>query len=339
MSNGLSRDHLRVAITTGDINGIGPEIVLKAVAELEEIPVQWVLVDPAGVLPWWLEKLSLPRPSWRVCTTLPQPEEDTAKAILLVDEREADKASVDIGRPTSLSGRIAHLALTRAIDLALHGQAAAVVTAPVSKLAVQLAGIAFSGQTELLAERCNVSTPVMMLIGKTLRVAVLTRHVPLARVASLISKDLVLNSLFVLAKDLRGRFRIPAPRIAVCGLNPHAGEGGTLGREEVDIIAPAVRAAQEAGLLVEGPLPADALFSRVLAKESFDVVLAMYHDQGLIPIKMIAGGAGVNYTAGLPFVRTSPDHGTAFDIAGTNTADPTSMKEAIRLAIQLVQKR
>jgi 4-hydroxythreonine-4-phosphate dehydrogenase len=235
--------------------------------------------------------------------------------------------------------------LDAALTGCLHGEFAAMVTAPVQKSVLNDAGFAFSGHTEFLAERTG-ATPVMMLVGATatgpLRVALATTHVPLYAVAAAITEALVTRTVRVVADELTAKFRIAKPRIAVCGLNPHAGEGGYLGREEIEIIAPALAALREQGIAVAGPLPADTVFVPAKASE-FDCVIAMYHDQGLPVLKHASFGHGVNVTLGLPIVRTSVDHGTALDLAadgaGARSADPGSLFAAVELAIELSKSR
>lgn len=220
--------------------------------------------------------------------------------------------------------------LDRAIDGCLAGKYDAMVTAPVQKSVINDAGIAFSGHTEYLAARARAEHVVMMLVGGGLRVALATTHLPLAEVPRAINKENLVRTLRVIDAELKNRFRIPRPRILVCGLNPHSGEGGHFGREDTDVIAPAVSTAKAGGIDAEGPLPADTMFVK-----NADCFLAMYHDQGLPVLKYAAFGEGVNVTLGLPFVRTSVDHGTALDIAGTGRADPGSLVEALKLAIAL----
>jgi 4-hydroxythreonine-4-phosphate dehydrogenase len=221
--------------------------------------------------------------------------------------------------------------LDAAVDACKAGQAAALVTGPVQKSTIAEAGFAFLGHTEYLAERLGVPQVVMMLVGGGLRVALVTTHLPLSAVPAAITGELLDTVLHILADDLCHRFGIACPRILVCGLNPHAGESGHLGREEIDTIAPALARARAAGLDVIGPLPADTLFTpRHL--DGADAVLAMYHDQGLPVLKMRSFGGGVNVTLGLPIVRTSVDHGTALDLAGTGRADAGSLREALALA-------
>jgi 4-hydroxythreonine-4-phosphate dehydrogenase len=228
--------------------------------------------------------------------------------------------------------------LDRAIEGALAGTYDAIVTAPVQKSVIAESGVPFTGHTEYLAEKTGARQVVMLLVGGTLRVALATTHLALADVPRALNVEGLLAVLEVLHRDLRNRFGIGAPRIGVCGLNPHAGEGGHLGREEIEVIAPALARARAAGLAVDGPLPADTVFVPAIAAR-YDAILAMYHDQGLAPLKYASFGRGVNVTLGLPFVRTSVDHGTALDLAGTGRADAASMRAALALAIELVQRR
>jgi 4-hydroxythreonine-4-phosphate dehydrogenase len=221
--------------------------------------------------------------------------------------------------------------LERAVSGCLAGEYDAMVTAPVQKSVINDAGIAFTGHTEFLAEKARADHVVMMLVGGGLRVALATTHLPLSRVAAAITRDLVIKTLRVLDHDLRSRFRIARPRILVAGLNPHSGESGHLGTEDLGVIAPAIK---ESGVNAIGPIPADTLFVPERLKQA-DAVLAMYHDQGLPVLKYASFGRGVNVTLGLPFVRTSVDHGTALDLAGTGKADPGSLIEAVKLAIEL----
>ena len=224
--------------------------------------------------------------------------------------------------------------LDRAIDGCLAGKYHAMVTAPVQKSVINDAGIVFTGHTEYLAERVHAPHVVMMLVGGGLRVALATTHLALSEVPRAIKRESLLNTLRVLHADLQKRFHIARPRILVAGLNPHSGESGHFGTEDMEIIAPAVDAARKAGIEANGPLPADTLFVPERLKGA-DCVLAMYHDQGLPVLKYASFGRGVNVTLGLPFVRTSVDHGTALDIAGTGRADPGSLIEAVKLAIEL----
>ena len=238
------------------------------------------------------------------------------------------------GRLDPANGRYVIAVLDRAVQGCLSGEYDAMVTAPVQKSVINDAGVAFTGHTEYLAERARAGHVVMMLVGGGLRVALATTHLPLAEVPRAITREGLLKTLRVLHRDLKERFGIANPRILVSGLNPHSGESGYLGREEIEVIAPAIEAAAAGGIAASGPIPADTLFVPERLRHA-DCALAMYHDQGLPVLKYANFGRGVNVTLGLPFVRTSVDHGTALDLAGTGRADPGSLIEALELAIEL----
>lgn len=317
-----------LAITIGDCNGIGPEVTLKALAQTPwPRAFRVAIIGPEAVLRFWQNFLRLNLVLPRIADLEEWP--DGAPIVILDKNREP--ASVHLGELSAEAGKTAGEALVHAMALARAGKVQAIVTAPVSKHALHLAGFRYPGQTELLAEGLGAANFAMMLIAEDFRVALVTTHLPLRQVAAAITTDLIVRRLRVLQQDLTTRFRLAAPRLAVTGLNPHAGEGGLFGDEEKTIIAPALQQARREGILAEGPFSADALFGQ-RSKNHFDAYLAMYHDQGLIPLKMFGFGRAVNYTAGLPVIRTSPDHGTAFDIAGKGIAEPTSMVEALRLA-------
>jgi len=309
-------------ITTGEPAGIGPEISLRAAHAIE---ARCVLLGDAALLQACAQEMGI---AW------PPPAHLTIEHVPIavpavpgkLDQRNA--------------GYVLAL-LDRAIDACMDGEAASIVTAPVQKSVINDAGFPFTGHTEYLAVKTRTPHVVMLLVsGKgsvPLRVALATTHLPLADVPKAITQESLSATLDVMQHDLRARFGITAPRIAVTGLNPHAGEGGHLGREEIDVIAPAIAAARARGIDAIGPLPADTVFvPNQLAR--FDAVLAMYHDQGLPVLKHASFGHGVNVTLGLPFVRTSVDHGTALDLAGTGTADAGSMIAALELAAQLARR-
>jgi 4-hydroxythreonine-4-phosphate dehydrogenase len=236
--------------------------------------------------------------------------------------------------------------LDKALEACLQNRFDAMITAPVQKSIINDAGISFTGHTEYLAKRCNVQHVVMMLCAplpkgflgikqsRELRVALVTTHLPLQAVPAALNQDYVLETIQIVAKDLQDRFGIAKPVMRIAGLNPHAGESGYLGREEIEVITPAIKAAQSLGINITGPYPGDTMFDAA-ALDSVDAFIAMYHDQGLAPFKFVTFGGGVNITLGLPIIRSSVDHGTALDIAGTGTADAGSMLEALRLAYQL----
>jgi 4-hydroxythreonine-4-phosphate dehydrogenase len=304
-----------IAITSGEPAGIGPEIAL-AVAASAGAPM--VLIGDAQ---WLRRTASSCGIAW------PLPAQVSIEHVPLA-------APVAAGRLDPRNAHYVLRTLDAAIDGCLRGRYAAMVTAPVQKSVIMDAGVPFSGHTEYLAARTSTPHVVMMLIGGGLRVALATTHLPLAEVPRAITAGTLAATLDVLDHDLRLRFGIAAPRIGVAGLNPHAGEGGHLGREEIEVIAPALAAARARGIDAAGPLPADTLFvPATLAR--FDAVLAMFHDQGLPVLKHASFGHGVNVTLGLPFVRTSVDHGTALDLAGKKLADCGSMAAALALAVEL----
>jgi 4-hydroxythreonine-4-phosphate dehydrogenase len=236
---------------------------------------------------------------------------------------------------SAVAGRAAYDAVVAAVDDARAGRVAAIATAPVNKAAFALAGLPWKGHTDLLAHRCGAPRVAMMFTAEALRVVLATVHIPLREVPAALTPDLLDGVLDLMARELP-RFGFAAARIAVAGLNPHAGEGGLMGTEDEAVLRPAVARARDRGVLVEGPLPADTVFVQAV-RGRFDAVLACYHDQGLVPMKLVAFGSAVNVTLGLPIVRTSVDHGTAFDIAGRGVADPASMVEAVLLAARLAR--
>jgi 4-hydroxythreonine-4-phosphate dehydrogenase len=249
----------------------------------------------------------------------------------------APSAHVTVGRVSAEAGRAAHDAIVSAVEAASKGDVDAIATAPVNKAAFAKAGLPWKGHTDLLAHLCGTSRVAMMFYAPELKVVLMTVHVPLKDVPSLITRTRVDQTIDLTHESLP-LFGIDRPRLAVAGLNPHAGEGGVLGEEDELVLVPAIAAARERGIAVSGPFPADTVFVRA-SKAEFDCVLACYHDQGLIPIKLLAFGHAVNVTIGLPIIRTSVDHGTAFDIAGTGVADPGSMIEAVLLAARMAGRR
>jgi 4-hydroxythreonine-4-phosphate dehydrogenase len=322
-----------IAVTIGDPNGVGPEVALKALAEtrLRE-SCRALLVGPP---PLWRQNLAVAGVSFKINEVENFNDWFGDENEIAVIGFEVDRRfRIQPGKMTAAAGAVAAQALELAAKLALQKKVAAVVTAPLSKKSLQLAGYDFPGQTEFLAEKTCAGDVVMVLLSGNFRVGLATTHCAIQEVSARLSREIILRKLKILQEDLCGRFRIPRPRIAVCALNPHAGEEGLFGSEESKIIRPAISDAQALGIDAVGPLPADTLFARV-DQQNYDAYLAMYHDQGLIPLKMKSFGRAVNYTAGLNIIRTSPDHGTAFDIAGQGAADPGSMMEAIKLAVEL----
>jgi 4-hydroxythreonine-4-phosphate dehydrogenase len=325
-----------VGITMGDPSGIGPEIIVKALADpaLYDFCRPVVLGD-GGVLSRYLTRT--PRPSIREISD-PSQAEGKQGHMDLISVSALDEDRIVPGVPSVKGGQAMVASIVRAVALAKAGRIAAVVTAPISKVLMQEAGHPFEGHTQLIAHLTNCQDYVMMLAGKTLRVALVTIHCALRDVPANLTKDGIRRTIAMTGRALRDDFAIERPRVAVAALNPHAGESGLFGSEETVLIAPAVEEARHEGLIVDGPLPPDTVFYRAAAGH-FDAVVAMYHDQGLIPLKLLHFSDAVNVTLGLPIIRTSVDHGTAYDIAGQDVADPSSLKAAIRMAVLMIENR
>jgi 4-hydroxythreonine-4-phosphate dehydrogenase len=292
-------DLQRIGVTVGDPAGIGPEIARKAAA------------DPA----------------------LPS----ECEIVLYGPSGERAVAQYERGRVSAQAGRAAYDAIVEATRDAQAGRIDAMATAPINKEAFAAAGLPWRGHTDLLAHLTGVPRVAMMFYAESLRVVLATVHIALAEVPRALTREVLEGTIDLAARELP-RFGFPSPRLALAGLNPHAGEHGVIGREDDDVLVPAVAASRARGIDVAGPFPADTVFVRAMRGE-FDAVVACYHDQGLIPIKLVAFGRAVNVTLGLPIVRTSVDHGTAFDIAGKDIADPSSLIEAIKLAVRLARRR
>lgn len=321
----------RIAISMGDPTGIGPEVTLAALLRhrLRSTLAPILVGDPA-VYEVAAAQLGLRArfAEWEPGTPLPR------RALPVRVVARLPVADRRPGRPTVGGGRAAYAAIVEAVRLVRDDTAAALVTAPICKANLVAAGLPACGHTELLADMCGGVPVRMMMAGPRLRVVLATTHLRLAAVPRALTEPLVRETLVIAARALRTQFGIAHPRLGVAGLNPHAGEQGVFGDEETRIIAPAVRAARRAGIDARGPLAADSLFPIAL-RERIDAAVCMYHDQGLAPFKLMHFADGVNITIGLPFVRTSPDHGTAHDIAGRGIADPRSMAAALRLAARL----
>ena len=323
-----------LALTMGDPAGIGLEIALHAWRDGASLAAPFfVLADPQAV-----ERVDRAL-GWATPFEVTTPEGAAAafgRALPIVALNA--RADVAPGRPDPAAAPAILESISRAVDYVHSGAASAIVTNPIAKKTLYEAGFAHPGHTEYLGELAAAwgrpAQPVMMIWSPLLAVVPVTIHISLADAARAVTREAIESTARIVARDMRERFRIENPRVAVAGLNPHAGEGGAMGREEIEIIAPAIAALRAEGLDIFGPLPADTMF-HARARERYDVALAMYHDQGLIPAKTLAFDDGVNVTLGLPFVRTSPDHGTAFDIAGHGTADPSSLVAALNLAARL----
>ncbi len=323
-----------LALTMGDPAGIGLEIALGAWRQGASLDAPFFLIADPEAVARVDRQLGYATPI--EATTPEGVTEAFSRALPVVPLRH--KAAAAPGEPDPANVPAILESIERAVEFVRRGQARAVVTNPIAKKTLNEAGFAHPGHTEFLGElaaRWGGSVePVMLIWSPLLAVVPVTIHIALAEVPQALTRARIENAARVVDRDMRARFGVERPRIAVAGLNPHAGEGGVMGREEIEMIAPTIAALRAEGLEIFGPLPADTMF-HARARETYDVALTMYHDQGLIPAKTLAFDEGVNVTLGLPFVRTSPDHGTAFDIAGRGLADPSSLVAALQLAARL----
>jgi len=305
-----------IGITMGDPAGIGPEIIQKALkSDRIDGLCHPVIIGSAAVL-----------------------RRAGAKNFSIVDCAPVDLRRIHPGRISAETGRAAFASIATVTEMALEGQLSALVTAPICKQALHLAGHRYPGHTELFAKLTKTKRFAMMLATRSLRVVLVTTHLPLAKVGDSITKTRVNNTIVLTHKALQELFGIRRPRLAVRALNPQAGDGGVFGTDEKRTIIPAIEKALRQDIRVQGPFPADTLFAPAM-RRSFDAIVAMYHDQGLIPVKMAGFGKAVNITLGLPIIRTSPDHGTALEIAGRGEADPSSMIRAIEVAVRLARRK
>ncbi|HEX8545474.1 MAG TPA: 4-hydroxythreonine-4-phosphate dehydrogenase PdxA [Cytophagaceae bacterium] len=324
-----------IGVTIGDFNGVGPEIILKTLSDSRIlkicIPVVYGSLKIFNKQKRILETEDINFNIIKGFDTL------NSKRVNLINCWEED-FELNQGKSTSQAGKCALLALTRATDDLLAQTIDGVVTAPLNKKNIQSEEFKFPGHTEFFTEKSQVNDSLMFLVSEGLRVGVVTGHIPLGDVKAKLTKEKIVSKINILYKTLKNDFGLTRPKIAILGLNPHAGEEGLLGNEEITIIKPILEDLKNKGILIHGPFPADGFFGSG-HYEKFDGILAMYHDQGLVPFKTIAFERGVNYTAGLPIVRTSPDHGTGYDIAGKGIASETSFREALFLAVDIVKNR
>jgi len=326
---------ISVGISVGDIHGIGPEIIIKSLNHkdiLKEITP--VIYGSKQLINFYKKNLSLDSFDFVAMDDKSKIKENAVNVINVWK----DKIEIQPGSPTKLSGNKAFLSLQAAVDGLASGHVDVLVTAPIDKKNIQSKDFKFPGHTEYLANMSNVDEALMFLVSENLKVGVLTGHIPLKDVAQSVTKKAIVEKVAQMARSLRNDFGFSRPKIAVLGLNPHAGDNGLIGKEDQEVILPAMEELRANGILAFGPYAADGLFGSS-AYQKFDGILAMYHDQGLIPFKAIAFDTGVNFTAGLPIVRTPPDHGTAFDIAGKNVASPESFRNAIYMACDIFRTR
>lgn len=324
-----------IGITLGDFNGVGPEVTLKALSNNTILKMCTpVIYGSVKVLSKYRKLLNLEEWTLHPVKSIDQISPKRTNVLNCWNEN----LEIQPGKVTTEAGQNAFIALKTAVADLQNKQIDAIVTAPINKFNIQSEEFKFAGHTEYFTETFGVQDSLMLLVSEGLRVGVVTGHIPLGAVKEAITKEKIMSKATILLQTLKRDFGIQKPRIALLGLNPHAGEEGLLGNEEQEIITPVIQELKHKGNMVFGPFPADGFFGTMSYKK-YDAVLAMYHDQGLIPFKTIAFETGVNYTAGLPIVRTSPDHGTAYNIAGKNVASETSIREAIFLAIDIVNMR
>lgn len=326
---------IKVGITVGDINGVGLEVVLKTVVDKG-------ILDFCTPIIYGSSKVVSYHKNIVKIKELPlnsiQDADEAINTSVNVLNCWLDNVRISLGKITEEGGKYAHISLEKATEDLIAGKIDVLVTAPINKKAMQSANFPYPGHTEYLTARFGGKRSLMLMVHEDLRIGLATNHLPIKDVAEHITKETVLDKIDILHHTLKMDFGIDKPKIAVLGLNPHAGDEGALGEEETTVIIPAIAAAKEKGILALGPYPADGFFGSANYR-GFDAVLAMYHDQGLVPFKTLAFGGGINYTAGLPYVRTSPDHGTAYNIVGQNSAQPDSFRQALFLAIDATRQR
>lgn len=332
----MSKDkRFRLGISHGDVNGISYEVILKSLTDQRMLDfVSPVVYGSSKVASYHRKTIRGGDINFQAIQSL---EEASNKRINILNVTE-DDIRIELGIPSTTAGEMAVLALEKAVDDLIRGDIDALVTAPIDKKTAQSEAFNFKGHTEYLASRCDVKEYLMFMVSPQLRIGVVTGHIPINTVSAVLTPELIASKLKLMHDSLVRDFGIARPRIAVMGLNPHASDNGLLGSEEQDVIIPVIEKHKAEGLLVFGPYPADGFFGAHLHKR-FDGILAMYHDQGLIPFKMSAFHDGVNFTAGLPIIRTSPVHGTGYDIAGKDMASPDSMRQAIYLAHEIFENR
>ncbi len=331
----LQQNHIKIGFTQGDVNGIGYEVIIKTLLDKRIMEmITPVVFGHSKVASYHRKTLKTRDFSFnlikRVASANPK-----RPNIFNIDDREV---KIELGVPTKISGEMAYLSLKSAVESIEREEIDVIVTAPINKKVIQSKEFTSPGHTEFLAERYQVTDFLMLMVSDNFRVGVITGHIPIKDVPDTINEDLIINKIQIMHDSLCRDFAIPKPRIAVLGLNPHAGDNGLIGKEEQETIIPAIQKAFDEGILVFGPYAADGFFASNQYTK-FDGILAMYHDQGLIPFKTVAFETGVNFTAGLPIIRTSPAHGTAYDIAGKDKANEGSMRAAVYLACNIYKNR
>jgi len=328
-------DIIKVGISQGDINGISYEVIMKTLLDQRILEMCTpILYGSPKVAAYHRKALNISNLSLNHIRTPKEAGPKRAHVLNCID----DNVRVELGKSTTVAGKASFMALERATSDLQKGLIDVLVTAPINKNNIQSEEFNFPGHTEFLARKFEAEDYVMLMVSDDMKVGLVTTHLPICEVAQNINKEVILSKIRIIAKSLQQDFAVSCPRIAVFGLNPHAGENGLLGKEENEVILPAIIQAKKEGIIAFGPYPADGFFGSSDYRK-FDAILAMYHDQGLVPFKLISFERGVNYTAGLPVIRTSPAHGTAYSLAGENKASPDSFREALYLAIDIHKNR
>ena len=326
---------VRIGLTHGDINGIGYEIIIKSLIDNQIVElITPVVFGISKVASYHRKTLGLKDFNFNLIKRVDMANPKRPNIFNIYDR----EVKIDLGTSTEVAGQMAHLSLKAALNSMDHGEIDAIVTAPINKKNIQSNNFRFPGHTEFFADRYGVHDYLMLMVSNDLKIGVITGHIPIREVPDALNEDLVMRKTKIMHDSLKRDFAIQKPKIAILGLNPHAGDDGLLGNEEQEILIPVINKAQDENMLVYGPYPADGFFGSPNFK-NFDGILAIYHDQGMVPFKTLAFETGVNYTAGLPIIRTSPAHGTAFDIAGQDMADAGSMRSAIYLACDIYRNR
>lgn len=326
---------VKIGISCGDVNGIGPEIIIKTFEDPRMLELCTpIIYTSARAINFYKKRIGYQEFKLNQINSAEKAHPKKVNFINISD----DDVKISFGKPSKDTGKLAFQSLEKATSDLASNLTDVLVTAPINKDSIQSDDFKFNGHTEYLASYANEENPLMILHTDSLRVGLVTGHVPVSEISSLISEELILKKLRTFHKSLVQDFGISKPKIAVLGLNPHSGDNGLLGKEEIDIIIPAIDKANSEKVLTMGPYAADGFFGSGLYKK-FDGVLAMYHDQGLVPFKALTFNSGVNFTAGLPIVRTSPDHGTGYEIAGKNIASETSFRQAVYQAIEIFRNR
>ena len=326
---------VRVGISHGDFNGISYEIIIKTFLDKRMLQMMTpVIYGSSKIASYYRKTLNYTDISFNLVRKADMANPNRVNIINCYDQ----EVKIEIGKLSEKAGELAVLALEKVVSDMMHDSIDVLVTAPINKKSIHSELFDFPGHTEYLAKKFNAEDYLMMMVSENLRIGIITGHIPLKDVASSITEDLLIRKIRIMNDSLIKDFAIRKPKIAVLGLNPHAGDEGVIGNEEIEIIIPAIKKSYDDGILCFGPYPADGFFGSA-SYSKFDGIISLYHDQGMLPFKTLAFGSGVNFTAGLPYVRTSPAHGTAFDIAGKKKASPDSFRQAIYLAIDIFKNR